>query len=77
MVDLPVHLRGNHLTKVDTATPRGFLRVIDHLVKPLRPPEKSKRSTRIGRLADRCQPSTDCTGHGESHLAMAFWDWYC
>jgi hypothetical protein len=29
--DLPVHIRGNHLTLADETTPRGFLTVLDHL----------------------------------------------
>jgi hypothetical protein len=42
--DLPVHIRGNHLTLADEATPRGFLSVIDHLApwEPL-PEDESGR----------------------------------
>jgi hypothetical protein len=33
-IDLPVHIRGSHLNLAQEPEPRGFLKVIDHLVEP-------------------------------------------
>jgi hypothetical protein len=44
VVDLPIHLRGNHLTLADTATPRGVLsRLTDLAQAPAMPSDRSGR----------------------------------
>jgi hypothetical protein len=34
IADLPIHIRGSHLTLATTAEPRGFLRATDHVLAP-------------------------------------------
>ena len=53
--DLPVHLRGNHLTLAAQATPRGFLSAFDPLPAPTLPATESGRRELASWLFDAQQ----------------------
>lgn len=59
VVDLPIHIRGSHLTKGKEATPRGALRVLNHaLPAPVMPAAQSGRLELARWIADPRNPLT-------------------
>lgn len=57
-VELPVHIRGNHLQLAPTAVPRGFIQVVSRGIQSSIPPERSGR-LELGRwLVDSRNPLT-------------------
>jgi hypothetical protein len=59
IVDVPVHIRGNHLTLEKKTTPRGFLRVTDSLLTPPEiNPEQSGRLELAEWMLDPAHPLT-------------------
>lgn len=57
-VELPIHIRGNHLQLAPTAVPRGFIQVVSRGTEPTIPAERSGRLELAQWLVDSRNPLT-------------------